>query len=309
MLHLKLSHLTVFMASAVLSGLLPTPLAAGEPYDMMKCLEEGRYCYDGDDDDIFDAILGIDPKKICSCHDTPPPRDGSASPFVGIRWHLVPGTFDLVVVSPVLFDEVRIKTPVGLEGGLKYLERSEQWVAASCEGDSLALEGPPSSYAHWRFQTEADSQPVPLEVEVRSSLGTQTVRSDPTHSSEGSVDTVEDSLSTDSKPIDQPKPDWDLGTLSTGRIYNTTVTAKNISCSGKHGFSIRVEGENWLRITGPQELEKIKRGSSKTTDSVVDLRDQPPGEYRNRLLIDCLTCPPSCSQDLQVINVKVIVIP
>ena len=100
---------------------------------------------------------------------------------------------------------------------------------------------------------------------------------------------------------------WRLGTLKIGKVYPTTVTAKNLNCRGRHTFEVSVEGAPWFRITGPSTLSGISPGRSRVTDAEVDLRDAAPGEYRGKVVVRCLTCPPppKCQQDLTEIDVRV----
>lgn len=102
---------------------------------------------------------------------------------------------------------------------------------------------------------------------------------------------------------------WRLGTLRTGKVYPTTVTARNVDCRGRHNFAVSVEGAPWLRITGPSTLSGIAPGGSRATEAEVDFRDAAPGEYRGKIVVRCLTCPPppKCRQDLTEIDVLVTV--
>lgn len=102
---------------------------------------------------------------------------------------------------------------------------------------------------------------------------------------------------------------WDLGTLEAGKVYPTTVTAENVNCKGKHTFEVSVEGASWFRIRGPDALRKIRPGQSKTTDAEVDLTEIQPGEYRSRLEVRCVTCPPppKCKLSKNIFEVLVIV--
>lgn len=100
---------------------------------------------------------------------------------------------------------------------------------------------------------------------------------------------------------------WDLGTLTAGRTYPTQVTAQNVSCPGRQTISIAVEGAPWFRITGPDAL-KVRRGDSETTPAVVDLRGLEAGERRGRITFTCTTCPPSCNQDLQRLELRLVVV-
>lgn len=114
------------------------------------------------------------------------------------------------------------------------------------------------------------------------------------------------SLCTASEPQASPAIVWDLGTLAGQKTYPTTITAANLSCRGKHSFSIFIVDTPWLRVTGPPTLEKISMGESKVTNAVVDPRGLDPGEYRGRVVIRCTSCPPppKCQQNLSELEVR-----
>ncbi len=102
---------------------------------------------------------------------------------------------------------------------------------------------------------------------------------------------------------------WDLGQLDPGRRYDTTVTAVNASCRGKHDFTITVEGDaaRYITITGPTTLSRIGRGQSKQTPAVLDLTEAPPGSYEGTVRVRCTTCPANCRQDYQDLHVQFVV--
>jgi len=101
---------------------------------------------------------------------------------------------------------------------------------------------------------------------------------------------------------------WDLGTLSAGRVYDTTFSASNASCPGRHDFEIRVEGAPWLRVTGPARLEDVAAGETKSTAAEVDLTGVAPGAHHGTLAIRCLDCPPTCNQDLTTFEVRLVAV-
>ena len=103
---------------------------------------------------------------------------------------------------------------------------------------------------------------------------------------------------------------WNLGIQQNGRRYPTTLSAHNRSCGGKRDFEITIEGEaaQFLGITGPTVLEKIKRGETKTTDAVLDLNGVAPGVYNEgTVAVRCLNCPPRCHQDYTVLKIHLTV--
>lgn len=102
--------------------------------------------------------------------------------------------------------------------------------------------------------------------------------------------------------------DWDLGVLTTGRTYPTTLAAANAFCPGRHDFEIRVEGAPWLRVTGTPLLEDVAVGETKTTGALVDLTGVAPGEHRGTVSIRCLDCPPTCRQDETTFEVRLVAV-
>lgn len=106
--------------------------------------------------------------------------------------------------------------------------------------------------------------------------------------------------------IPRSESEWNLGSLELGKVYPTEITAKNLSCDGSHSFAITVEAGPWFKITGPSRLNDIARGASKTSAAAVDLRDLEPGSYEGRISIRCLTCPPTCQQNLSELRIKLI---
>ncbi len=122
---------------------------------------------------------------------------------------------------------------------------------------------------------------------------------------DGVIMTV-DPLTLNKDPADRI---WDLGTLEVGKVYPTTVTAQNVNCQGKHTFEVSVEGASWFRVRGPTALRKIRPGQSKTTDAEVDLTEMQPGEYRSKMEVRCVTCPPppKCTLSKNIFEVVVIV--
>ena len=99
---------------------------------------------------------------------------------------------------------------------------------------------------------------------------------------------------------------WDLGTLDGAKSYPTTITAANLSCRGRHSFSISVVDAPWLKLVGPAVLEKISIGESKVSEAVVDPRGLGAGEYQGRVVIRCTSCPPppKCQQNLSELEVR-----
>ncbi len=114
--------------------------------------------------------------------------------------------------------------------------------------------------------------------------------------------------STSEPPVGPPDNNisyWRLGQLQVGRIYPTTVTAKNINCKGKRDFEVSIEDTPWFRVTGPTVLRKIRPGKSLVTEAAVDLRNVEPGEYRGRMVVRCLNCPPRCKQSQSIFELQV----
>ena len=103
---------------------------------------------------------------------------------------------------------------------------------------------------------------------------------------------------------------WNLGELAP-RAYPSTVTAVNESCPGPHDFHVSLEGEaaEFIIITGPTLLTDISPGGSKTSDVIVNLRTMAPGPHNEgRVVVRCVDCPPSCSQDYDVLTVHLTVL-
>ena len=102
---------------------------------------------------------------------------------------------------------------------------------------------------------------------------------------------------------------WDLGSLPAGSTHRTEVTARNVSCRGRHRFAVAVEGAPWFRLVPPTEVV-VRRGESKSVGAVVDLREVEPGELRGLLTITCETCPPPpvCVQDVEELELRVSVV-
>lgn len=107
-------------------------------------------------------------------------------------------------------------------------------------------------------------------------------------------------------PAAGPENEWNFGSLEVGKVYPTEITAKNESCDGSHSFTITVEAGPWFKMTGPSRLNDIARGASKTSAAAVDLRSLAPGAYEGRVSIRCLTCPPTCQQDVRELRIKLI---
>jgi len=103
---------------------------------------------------------------------------------------------------------------------------------------------------------------------------------------------------------------WNLGELPRG-AYPSTVTAVNESCPGAHDFHISLEGEaaEFIVITGPTILTGIAPGGSETSDVVVNLRAMATGPHNEGLVVvRCVSCPPTCSQDYDVLTVHLTVL-
>lgn len=99
---------------------------------------------------------------------------------------------------------------------------------------------------------------------------------------------------------------WDLGTLQADRVYPTEITARNVDCAGSHTFIVSVVDAPWLRITGPDRLEDVALGGSRTTPARVDLRGVEPGEHRGEIRFRCVTCPgpPVCELNKTSMEVR-----
>lgn len=101
-----------------------------------------------------------------------------------------------------------------------------------------------------------------------------------------------------------------LGTFSAGARFTTVIAAHNVSCKGKHDFEIVVRDTAWLTTAGSGTLTRIRKGSRKSTNLVVDLAGLAPGSHRGRVEVRCITCPPppKCYQNLTsldlVVNVR-----
>ena len=124
------------------------------------------------------------------------------------------------------------------------------------------------------------------------------------------VATVEE-VATEQEEVGQEGEIWNLGAQMNGRRYPTTLSAHNKSCRGKKDFRITVEGEaaEFLEITGPSVLEKIKRGETKTTDAVLDLVGVAPGVYNEgTVAVRCVNCSGPCGQDYTTLQVHLTVV-
>ena len=103
---------------------------------------------------------------------------------------------------------------------------------------------------------------------------------------------------------------WNLGELAP-RAYPSTVTAVNQSCPGAHDFHVSLEGEtiDFLTIVGPTILTDIPPGAQKTSDVVINLRTIAPGPHNEgRIIVRCVDCPITCSQDYDVLAVHLTVL-
>lgn len=125
----------------------------------------------------------------------------------------------------------------------------------------------------------------------------------------------EDGAPAGEAPRDEESPEpfegLDLGTLAPGR-YDLPVTARNVDCPGRHDFQVSfVEREGtagatpWLQLPDDRVLRNIRPGGSKVLTTVVHVGGAPPGRHlAGTLRIECLTCPPTCHQDVTEIAVR-----
>lgn len=105
---------------------------------------------------------------------------------------------------------------------------------------------------------------------------------------------------------DPPAAAWDFGELASGRAYDTSITAQNLSCPGRQDFAVIVRGAPWLRLPRGGRIEGVRRGESGSAAAVVDLREVEPGELTGEIEIACPSCPPSCRQDVRRFTVRVL---
>ena len=290
--------------ATLIIALLAAPVLAGEPYDMKKCLNEGRYCVDGDPADIFDAIYDIrDPKKMCICQDNPP-KNSLRPPEPAVDF-LALDSGDVVEVTidgGRDFDEVALVAD-GTHWSIDPASLPHGWsVSTDCgqknsPNNEVELRGTPTRELSFRVNVPGGSTSFTPETSLHQTFWTSDADFVADTKSNGEQQTQNDGL-------------WDLGQLAAGKIYPTTVAAVNESCRGKHTFEIFIEGEDFLQVAGESVLEKIKVGQSKTAEAVIDLRDVTPGEHHAQLHVRCLTCPPppKCTVNNQVLDVRVEVV-
>ncbi len=102
--------------------------------------------------------------------------------------------------------------------------------------------------------------------------------------------------------------DWAFSVLQ-GRTVSSNITATN-SCFKRHRFSIKLENLPFLRLLESPEFS-VDAGKAKVLPVEISAAGLEPGEYSTgRVRITCDTCKneKGCTQDYQILNVRMIVL-
>lgn len=93
-----------------------------------------------------------------------------------------------------------------------------------------------------------------------------------------------------------------------GKIAPSNVTAQNL-CRSRQRFEVELQNLPFMSLLGPSGFD-VSGGAEHNLPVKFDATNLTPGEYSGKVLIKCATCSKrSCTQDHQVLNVRMTVLP
>lgn len=101
---------------------------------------------------------------------------------------------------------------------------------------------------------------------------------------------------------------WNLGVLTAGATYSTTIEIKNPSTETHNTLEVSVRNAPWLRIVGSPTAD-IPPGGSSRIEASLDLHGLRPGSYGGWVLVKCVTCPstPRCPAPVVKLQMRLFV--